>query len=133
GALPGCRVVFDVPLPVMLPIGGGAAIPIATSTARGFTEFDCSDSKVVAPCDPNFITGPDGFGGEHWWNADRDMAYRVDFENLAGVGVAPAQVARITVPLGPGFDYASFRVGNAGFGGVTGKTIVVPPSRTAFD
>src|SRR5262249_27267312 len=126
-------VVFDAALPVALPIGGGAVIPITTSTMRGFSEFNCADSKVVAPCDPNVIAGPDGFGGEHWWSAEKVMNYKVDFENLAGLGLGPAPVERVSVRLDAGFDYASFRLGNAGFGGLAGKTIVVPPDRTAYD
>jgi hypothetical protein len=132
-ALPGCRVVFDTPVPVALPFEGGAVVAVPSSVTRGYTEFDCADTKVVAPCDPNVIVGPVGFGGDRWVSASKPMDYEVDFENLAGVAQAPAQVVKVTVPLDPGLDFASFRLGNAGFGGVGGKTIVVPPGKTAFD
>lgn len=132
-SLPGCRVVHDTMVPVALPFAGGAVATVAGSTARGYSEFVCADAKVVAPCDPNVISGPVGFGAERWWSAEKAMNYKVDFENLSGVSGAPAQVARITLPLDPGFELASFRLGNAGFGGANGKTVSVPLNRTAFD
>jgi hypothetical protein len=64
------------------------------------------------------------------------MEFTVDFENLAGVAKTAAQVVEVKVPLDAGFDYASFRLGNAGFGGkdlVSGKTITVLKNQTYYD
>jgi hypothetical protein len=76
------------------------------------------------------MTGPAGFGTEHWVNATTPMRYRVDFENLPGVASAPAQIVHVTVPIDPGLDVTTFRVGEMGFGG--SNVITVPPNRTSF-
>ncbi|MEQ1832300.1 MAG: hypothetical protein ABL977_04530 [Candidatus Eisenbacteria bacterium] len=81
----------------------------------------------------NATTGPAGHGPEHWVSGTAVLNYRVDFENLAGVGAAPAQVARVSVPIDASLDVASFRLGNAGFGGIAGHSIAVPANRTVFD
>lgn len=81
----------------------------------------------------NAITGPLGFGAQRFVAGTSTLNYRVDFENLPGLTAGTVQVVRVTVPLDPGSDLVSFRLGNAGFGGASGKTIAVPLNRSAFD
>ncbi len=116
-ALPGCVSVFCTSLRVPLAVGQGAGTfgTISGTSVQGFSETVCADARIVVPCDPNEITGPAGYGDQHWVNAVAPMNYRVDFENLPPAA-APAQVVRVSVPLDPDLDPTSFRLGSFGFG-----------------
>jgi hypothetical protein len=134
-AMPGCRVVFDTPVPVALPMAGGGVVNVASALTKGYSQSGGAHSKIVAPCDPNQITGPSGFGNERWWSVGEVMNYRVDFENLPAdinAPATPAQVVEVVVPLDADIDLTSFRLANAGFGGAAGHVIPVGPV-TAFD
>jgi len=129
-ALPACTTIYDCDAPVPLDVYGGLLARVASKSTTGFDLTKSVDVRIVVPCDPNLMTGPAGFGSEHWVNATTPMSYRVDFENLPGVASAPAQVVHVTVPIDPSLDITTFRVGEMGFGG--SHVITVPPNRTSF-
>lgn len=130
-ALPACRVVFPTPdVAAPIGIGEGAVVAIGGTSVAGYTETASANARVVVPCDPNLITGPAGFGPEHWVRASAPMQYRIDFENMPGIASAPAQVVRISLPIDPSLDPATFRVGNMGFRGT--NQIGVTAGRTTF-
>lgn len=128
-ALPACTSLFSCDALVPLDVYGGLSSRIISTTTTGFDLTKSVDVRIVVPCDPNLMTGPAGFGTEHWVKA-APLSYRVDFENLPGVASAPAQVVRVSVPIDPGLDITTFRVGEMGFGG--SNVITVPPNRTSF-
>ncbi|MGH3055186.1 MAG: hypothetical protein ACRDL7_09445, partial [Gaiellaceae bacterium] len=129
-ALPACTSSFGTDSPVPLDIYGGLLARVNSTTTTGFDLTKSIDVRIVVPCDPNLMTGPAGFGTEHWVKGSAPLSYRVDFENLPGVASAPAQVVRVSVPIDAGLDVTSFRVGEMGFGG--SHVITVPPNRTSF-
>jgi len=88
-----------------------------------------ADTRVVLPCDPNLMTGPAGYGAQRWVGVTTPLVYRVDFENLAEVSQAPAQVVRVRVPIDVGLDPATFRLGSFGFGS---HVITVPSNQTTY-
>ena len=84
-----------------------------------FTPKDCGCTRVQAPCDPNDILGPDGYGAEGWISGVQSLPYTIRFENDPEKAQAPAQVVRINHPLDPDVDARSFRLGDFGFGPFT--------------
>jgi hypothetical protein len=138
GPVPDCAPAVEVTQPPCLecePQGvartlpWGGSVALAATVCDGFGAGATFGTKVVTPCDPNLLTGPAGFGDERWVNAVQPMSYRVDFENLAEVATAPAQVVDIRIPLDPDLDLTTFRLGSLGFGT---RTISVPPGRTTY-
>jgi hypothetical protein len=99
-------------------------VSLVRGSCEGYGQTVLADTRVVLPCDPNLMTGPEGYGAQRWVGAGRALVYRVDFENLAEVSQAPAQVVRVRVPIDAGLDPATFRLGNFGFGS---HVITVPP------
>jgi CARDB/Periplasmic copper-binding protein (NosD)/Right handed beta helix region/Bacterial pre-peptidase C-terminal domain len=128
-ALPACLVGFDTSLEAGLRLGGGVLTHIAAGTLQGYDLTDCANTKIVTPCDPNLLTGPSGYGDQHWVNGTDAMSFRVDFENLSSVATAPAQVVSVNLPLDPHLDPTTFRLGSFGFGS---HLIDVPPGRTSY-
>ena len=74
-----------------------------------------SDTVQADPADPNFISGPAGFGPNNFIAADSAIPYIVGFENKPSAN-APAQQVVITETLDANLDLSTFRLGDFGFG-----------------
>ncbi len=97
--------------------------PTVTATPAGHTV-----TVQVAPHDPNFISGPAGFGPQNFVTPGDTLPYVIDFENQATAG-APAQQVIVTQQLDPNLDWTTFQLGDFGFGDTT---ISVPAGRTSY-
>lgn len=127
--LPDCAVCFDAQVPVGYLLPEEIVVPVPGGLCENMSPDIDADAKVVSPCDPNQITGPAGYGDESWISAVQPSFYTVDFENLSETATAPAQVVTVQVPLDPGFDLASFRLGDMGFGV---HVVSVPTGSSSF-
>jgi len=99
-------------------------IPVITSVPSGHAQ-----TAQVASQDPNFISGPGGFGVNNIITGDRTMPYIINFENMPNA-TAPAQQVVITETLDTNLDLASFQLGDFGFGNVAAH---VPAGRQVYD
>ncbi len=70
---------------------------------------------AVRSVDPNDITGPEGVGEDRFVSSDTTFPYQIRFENV-GNATAPAQEVVITQELPPEMDWATFEVGDFGWG-----------------
>lgn len=70
---------------------------------------------VVAPCDPNDILGPSGYGDGQFVSVNDTLPYMIRFENDPELATAPAQNVRIVQALDEHVNPASFRLGDFGF------------------
>jgi len=95
---------------------------------NSFNPFGHSNTLQVAPQDPNFISGPDGFGPKNYIPTDSKMPYIIGFENQPKA-TAPAQQVVVTETLDPNLDAATFQLGNMGFGNVI---ISIPAGRQVY-
>jgi RNAse (barnase) inhibitor barstar len=66
--------------------------------------------------DPNDITGPSGFGDDHWIDINNPLKYTIRFENAA-TATAPAQEVIITQQMDADLDWRTFRVDDYGWSG----------------
>ncbi len=94
------------------PSGGGTTIQVARPK----------------PEDPNFISGPGGFGPSGYLAPARSLPYFIDFENKP-TATAPAQLVVVTQQLDPNLDWSTFQLGDFGFGDTT---ISVPAGRNYY-
>ena len=69
-----------------------------------------------APTDPNFISGPSGYGTPGFVPDGGAFPYTINFENKP-TAPAPAQVVEVTQQLDPDLDWSTFQLGDFGFGG----------------
>ena len=69
-----------------------------------------------APTDPNFISGPSGYGTPGFVPDGGAFPYTINFENKPSAP-APAQVVEVTQQLDPDLDWSTFQLGDFGFGG----------------
>ncbi|RYZ31917.1 MAG: hypothetical protein EOP49_38265, partial [Sphingobacteriales bacterium] len=69
---------------------------------------------VLRPVDPNLIIGPDGETSKKWVAISDRLPYTILFENDSSA-TAPAKFVRITAPVHPKLDPASFQLGSVGF------------------
>jgi RHS repeat-associated protein len=81
----------------------------------------------LGPDDPNFISGPAGFGSQAFVTPGV-MPYDIGFENKATAS-APAQVVQVTQQLDPNLDWSTFQLGDFGFGSYT---VQVPAGRQYY-
>lgn len=128
-ALPPCLACFGTGLPLTLRLGSGLTVNVPGGTCGNYSHELCVDAIVVAPCDPNTLTGPSGFGGARWVGVSQPMLFTANFENLSGVATAPAQVVQVNLPLHSNLELSSFRLGSFGFGS---HVIEVPPNRSSY-
>lgn len=85
-------------------------------------------TQSVTPVDPNDLFGPLGFGAQHFVTPDQTFPYTILFENLPTAS-APALVVKVTQQLDAKLDWATFELGDLGFG----KYLVhVPAGRRFF-
>ena len=80
------------------------------------------------PTDPNFISGPAGFGSQGFLSDDAPLPYYIGFENEPDA-TAPAQFVDVTQQLDPSLDWSTFQFGDFGFGDLTYS---MPAGRTSF-
>jgi RHS repeat-associated protein len=83
---------------------------------------------INIPLDPNYMTGPLGFGTPNYISANQQLPYAVFFENEPTAGF-PAQQVVVTQQLDPNLNWASFRLGAFGFGG---KLYSVPTNVASY-
>jgi RHS repeat-associated protein len=95
-------------------------LPVPVVTAADVASFTVT---VVGPQDPNFISGPAGFGTQRFVPTSGVLPYDIDFTNEANAS-APAQVVTVTQQLDPNLDWSTFQLGDFGFGG---QTYQIPP------
>ena len=69
-----------------------------------------------APTDPNFISGPSGYGTPGFVTDGGAFPYTINFENKPSAP-APAQVVEVTQQLDPSLDWSTFQLGDFSFGG----------------
>ena len=69
-----------------------------------------------APTDPNFISGPSGYGTPGFVPEGGAFPYTINFENKPSAP-APAQVVEVTQQLDPDLDWSTFQLGDFSFGG----------------
>lgn len=83
---------------------------------------------AVGPKDPNEIIGPEGQPNKHWVSVKDRLPYTILYENDSTAS-APAKFVRITSPIEPKQDAATFQLGNFGF---NNQTFAVPPSLASY-
>ncbi|MFN0018520.1 MAG: RHS repeat-associated core domain-containing protein [Pirellulaceae bacterium] len=77
-----------------------------------------SRSTAVRSADPNDISGPAGFGANHYVANDNLMPYVIHFENMASA-TAPAQEVIVTQQLDSDLDLATFELQSFGYGNLS--------------
>jgi RHS repeat-associated protein len=85
-------------------------------------------TTVVGPHDPNYVSGPAGYGPQGFILPDSQLPYTVGFENEASA-TAPAHVVEVTQQLDPNLDWSTFQLGGFGFGG---HSFSVPAGLTSY-
>ena len=99
------------------------------------TAIDSVIFPSVQPWDPNEIIGLDGYNAPgstdtlRWVSATQTLSYTVYFENDAELAMAAASKVTVNVPLHEKLNFATFGVGNFGFGS---HTIVVEGSPSSY-
>ena len=85
--------------------------------------------KIRNSFDPNQLTGPIGYGDDHYINGLGKMGYVIDFENLPTAG-APAQKVFITDTLDKTkYDLSSFELGSFR---IADSTYKIPSQRKEY-
>ena len=101
---------------------GGSQDPNTHGPASGNTK----PVLAVGPKDPNEIIGPDGQPDKRWVSIKDRLPYTILYENDKTAS-APAKFVRVTSPVEPKQDAATFQLGNFGFN----NQIFAVPSNTA--
>lgn len=83
---------------------------------------------AVGPKDPNAIIGPDGQPDKRWVSVKDRLPYTILYENDSTAN-APAKFVRVTSPIEPKQDAATFQLGNFGF---NNQTFAVPPGLASY-
>jgi RHS repeat-associated protein len=84
--------------------------------------------EIVAAKDPNEIIGPDGVITKRWVSVKDRLPYTILYENDKSAS-APAKFIRVTSPIEPKQDAATFQLGSFGF---NNQTFAVPPSTASY-
>ncbi len=100
---------FDCP-----PNGGAGGSLKNKPKTSGTTKFVIA----VGPKDPNAIIGPDGQPGKRWVSVHDRLPYTILYENDSTAS-APAKFVRVTSPIEPKQDAATFQLSNFGFNNQT--------------
>ncbi len=91
-------------------------------------QIAASHTTQKDPTDPNFISGPAGFGAGQFVRNDDTLPYQIGYENKPSAS-APAQQVVITQQLDPNLDLSTFQLGGFGFGSVN---VDVPTGRQFY-
>ena len=79
--------------------------------SKGLTDLIIRSSmRWVRSVDPNEITGPVGYGDANYISADRNLLYKIEFENNPNA-TAPAQRVIIRCPIDSNLDLGTFKIG----------------------
>jgi hypothetical protein len=90
---------------------------------------DSANTEQVDPAtDPNFLSGPAGFGTGGFVTGNTALPYYIGFSNETGP-VAPAQQVTVTQQLDPNLDLSTFQLGSFGFGNIK---VDVPAGRQVY-
>ncbi len=103
---------------------GGTQIPNPNGTTPGTTDSTLS----IGPKDPNQIIGPDGQPDKQWVSVKDRLPYTILYENDKTAS-APAKFVRVTSPIEPKQDAATFQLGNFGF---NNQTFAVPSNTASY-
>jgi RHS repeat-associated protein len=98
---------------------------VTGGTPAGITSTVQFDGQ---PDDPNFISGPAGFGPNGFLQPDQTFPYYISFENKPQA-TAPAQQVFVTQQLDANLDWSTFQLGDFGFGDTK---ISVPAGRQFY-
>ncbi|MBS1509468.1 MAG: hypothetical protein JST86_01410 [Bacteroidetes bacterium] len=101
---------------------GGTQRPAGPVTGNG------KDVEAITSNDPNAIIGPDGQPDKHWVSVKDRLPYTILFEN-SKTASAPAKFVRITSPIEPKEDAATFQLSNFGF---NNQTFTVPNGTSSY-
>ncbi|MGB3005900.1 MAG: RHS repeat-associated core domain-containing protein [Chitinophagaceae bacterium] len=83
---------------------------------------------AVGPKDPNAIIGPDGEPGKRWVSVHDRLPYTILYENDSTAS-APAKFVRVTSPIEPKQDAATFQLSSFGF---NNQTFAVPSNLASY-
>ena len=95
---------------------------------KGPSSGTLDSSQAVGPKDPNAIIGPDGQPTNHWVSVKDRLPYTILYENDKTAS-APAKFVRVTSPIEPKQDAATFQLGNFGF---NNQFFTVPPNTASY-
>lgn len=115
GVLGPGKVIASALNPIGLEIGDGIIDTIIETAASTPKRLFRSATLILFSIDPNDITGPSGFGEEHWVTAAERLPFTIRFENLAEA-TAPAQRVLVTAKIDRDIDIRTLRLGDFGFG-----------------
>ncbi len=85
-------------------------------------------TEAIAANDPNAIIGPDGQPNKHWVSVKDRLPYTILFENSKAAS-APAKYIKISTPIEPKQDAATFQLGSFGFNSLT---FSIPPGTPSY-
>ena len=68
-----------------------------------------TNTSVLFSSDPNFISGPVGYGSAGYIPVEGAIGYTIGFQNEPTAS-APAQVVRVIQPLDAGLDWSTFQL-----------------------
>ena len=91
-------------------------LTVPTVTSSDSAPLISGTYTVVGPHDPNYITGPGGFGPQGFVQGAAPLPYVIGFENQPSA-TAPAHVVQVTQQLDSNLDWSTFQLGTFGFGG----------------
>jgi|GEM_PF-742698 len=103
---------------------GGTQQPNPNGTTPGTT----ASTLAVGPKDPNQIIGPDGQPNKQWVSVHDRLPYTILYENDKTAS-APAKFVRVTSPIEPKQDPATFQLGSFGF---NNETFAVPSNTASY-
>ena len=106
------------------PNGGGGGSQTNKPKSPGTTK----PVIAVGPKDPNEIIGPDGQPTLRWVSVKDRLPYTILYENDKTAS-APAKFVRVTSPIEPKQDAATFQLGNFGF---NNQTFAVPSNTASY-
>lgn len=87
-------------------------------------------NRIECSKDPNEIEGPSQYDDSlHYVALNREMRYRIFFENDPVFATAPASMVRVTYPFPQQQDLSSFRLSSFGFGSFV---FAVPDNTTTY-
>jgi RHS repeat-associated protein len=115
------------PAAIKLP-PAGFLNPFVPVKLTGKIQGQSRTQQIGGPKDPNFLSGPAGFGPQGFVPVAASLPYVVNFENEP-TAHAPAQVVTVSQQLDPNLDLSTFQLGDVGFGDFT---VPVPPGRQDY-
>ena len=116
-------------LPLCIGIPGEQELGLCENPTVTGNPAGNAQTEQIAPFDPNFISGPAGFGPEQFIVGEGLWPYVIGYENKASAS-APAQQVVITHQLDADLDLSTFELGDFGFGDLV---VDVPEGRQVYE